>query len=485
MQNTVADHVTEQAADQAAEHVTNHVTDQAAEQVTENKMGVMPIGRLLISMSLPMMISMLVQALYNIVDSIYVSQINENALTAVSLAFPLQSMMIAVGIGTAVGINAVLSKSLGEKNLEKVRRVANNGMFLAIVSYLVFLLIGLVAVEPFYLAQTESADTQIVIYGKEYLSVVMCCSFGLFFQVTLERLLQATGRTIYTMITQGTGAIINIILDPILIFGYLGFPAMGVRGAAVATVIGQVIAAILALVFNLTKNKEVALNVKDIRPEARILKQIYAVGVPSIMVQAGGSVMVYLLNQILLVFSTTATAVFGVYFKLQSFVFMPVFGLNGGAMPIVAYNYGAQKKDRLIRTVKLSAISATLIMVVGLLVFQLFPSYLLELFSASANMMNLGITALRIISISFIMAGFNIAFSTVFPALGNGMYGMIINVSRQLIVLAPVAWLLSLLGNVGYVWWAFPISELFSTVLTLIFSYRMYQTKIRYIGNIG
>ncbi len=452
------------------------------EQVTENKMGVMPVGRLLVSMSLPMMISMLVQALYNIVDSIYVSRIDENALTAVSLAFPMQSLMIAMSIGTAVGINALLSKSLGEKNLDKVRRVANNGIFLAIMSYLLFLVIGIFAVEPFYLAQTESADAQIVTYGKEYLTIVMCCSFGLFFQVTLERLLQSTGRTIYTMITQGAGAIINIILDPILIFGYLGFPAMGMRGAAVATVIGQIVAAIMALCFNLAKNKEVALNIKEIRPNASILKQIYAVGIPSIAVQAGGSVMIYILNQILIVFSTTATAVFGVYFKLQSFVFMPVFGLNGGVMPVVAYNYGAQKKDRLIRAVKLSAVSATVIMSVGLLVFQLFPGHLLELFSASENMMAIGVPALRIISISFIFAGFNIACGSVFPALGNGMYGMIINTARQLVVLAPVAWLLSLLGQVGYVWWAFPISEMVSTVLTLLFIYQINKTKISYIG---
>lgn len=473
MQNTVT------------EQLSQDKSQNNSEYKSENKMGVMPVGKLLIGMSLPMMISMLVQALYNIVDSIFVARISENALTAVSLAFPMQSLMIALAVGTAIGINAVLSKSLGEKDHEKVKKVANNGIFLAIVSYLVFLLLGIFTVEAFYTVQTRDADAQIVTYGIEYLTVILCCSFGVFFQITLERLLQSTGRTFYTMITQGIGAVINIILDPILIFGLLGFPAMGVRGAAIATVTGQIIASFLALYFNLHNNKEVTLRFRELRPDAGILKQIYAVGIPSIAIQVGGSIMVYIMNQILLVFSATATAVFGVYFKLQSFVFMPVFGLNSGMMPIVAYNYGARKKERLIKAVKLSAAFATAIMAAGFLAFQIFPEYLLRFFEASANMIMIGIPSLRIISISFLFAGFNIVCGSMFSALGNGVYSMIIATARQLVVLVPVAWLLSLLGKVGYVWWAFPIAEVVSTALTVAFIFKINNTIIRHIGNSG
>jgi len=445
--------------------------NEIPETFKENRMGTMPVGRLLLTMSLPVMISMLVQALYNIVDSIFVAQISENALTAVSLAFPIQALMIALAVGTATGINAVLSKALGEKNSGKVNRTANNALFLAAVSYLVFLLVGIFAVKSFYMSQTSNAE--IIMYGKDYLSVVCCCSFGAFSQIILERLLQSTGRTFYTMITQGTGAVINIILDPIMIFGLFGFPAMGVKGAAVATVIGQIIAAILALFFNLRKNVDVKLNLRGFRPDLSILKQIYAVGIPSIMIQVGGSIMVYIMNQILIAFTATATAVFGVFFKLQSFVFMPVFGLNSGMMPIVAYNFGARKKGRLIRTVKLSAIFATVIMASGFLIFQLIPGLLLKMFNASENMTAIGISSLRIISISFIFAGFNIVCGSTFSALGNAMYSMVIAIARQLVVLAPVAFLLSLLGKVEYVWWAFPIAEVVAIILTVIFMYRI------------
>ncbi len=443
-------------------------------------MGFMPVNRLLISMSLPMMISMLVQALYNVVDSIFVSRINENALTAVSLAFPLQSLMIALATGTGVGMNALLSKSLGEKNFKKADKVAINGVFLAVVSYAVFLLVGLFAVKPFYASQTT--DQQILTYGYQYLTIVCCCSFGIYSQFVFERMLQSTGKTFYTMITQTTGAVINIILDPILIFGYFGMPKMGVAGAAVATVIGQVIAAVFAFMINQKKNTEIHLAFKGFKPDKTIIGQIYAVGVPSIIMQAIGSVMTYGMNRILMVFTSTAAAVFGVYFKLQSFIFMPVFGLNNGMVPIIAYNYGAAKKDRLIKTMKLSIIYAVSIMLIGLLVFQFFPAQLFMLFDASETMLAIGIPALRIISLSFLFAGFCIVCGSVFQALGNGVYSMMVSIARQLIVLLPVAYLLSRLGNVDYVWWAFPIAEIISLVMTLVFLLLINKKIIRHIG---
>ncbi len=435
--------------------------------VKENKMGVMPVDKLLISMSLPMMISMLVQALYNIVDSIFVSRINENALTAVSLAFPLQSLMVAIGAGMGVGVNALLSRFLGEKEFEKANKAAEHGVFLSVLSYLLFLIVGLVAVNPFYLSQTQ--DAQILEYGRQYMTVVCCCSFGMFGQFIFERLLQSTGKTFYTMITQGTGAIINMILDPILIFGYFGLPAMGVAGAAVATVIGQVTAAVMAFIINKKKNTEIDLHIKGFKPDGQIVKQIYMIGIPSIVMQAIGSVMTYGMNRILMVFTSTAAAVFGVYFKLQSFIFMPVFGLNNGMVPIIAYNYGARKKDRLIKTMKLSILYAVSIMVIGFLIFQIFPAQLFMLFDASETMLSLGVPALRIISISFLLAGFCIICGSVFQALGNGVYSMIVSIARQLVVLLPVAYLLSKLGNVNYVWWAYPIAEIVSLTMTVIF----------------
>lgn len=449
-------------------------------EVTENKMGIMPVNRLLISMSLPMMISMLVQALYNVVDSIFVSRINENALTAVSLAFPLQSLMISLGTGTGVGINALLSKSLGEKDIKKANKVAANGVLLALVSYVIFLLIGLTAVKPFYRSQTT--DIQILEYGYQYLTVVCCCSFGMYGQFIFERLLQSTGKTVYTMITQSTGAVINIILDPILIFGYFGMPQMGVMGAAAATVIGQIVAAVLAFFINRKKNTEISLEFKGFRPDKKIIGQIYAVGIPSIIMQAIGSVMTYGMNRILMVFTSTAAAVFGVYFKLQSFIFMPIFGLNNGMVPIIAYNYGAGKKDRLVKTMKLSITYAVGIMLAGVLVFQLFPANLFALFEASETMLAIGIPALRTISLSFLVAGFCIVCGSVFQALGNGVYSMTVSIARQLVVLLPTAYLLSRLGNVNYVWWAFPIAEIASLVMSLIFLMKINKEIISHIG---
>lgn len=450
--------------------------------VTENKMGVMPVNKLLLSMSVPMMFSMLVQALYNIVDSIFVARISEDALTAVSLAFPLQSLIIALAGGTCVGLNAVLSKALGEKNFEKVNKSATNAIFLMVLNIIVFFLVGLFAVKPFYTSQT--ADVEIVTYGVQYLSIVLMCSFGIFFQFVFDKMLQSTGNTFYTMITQMVGAIINIVLDPILIFGLFGMPKMGVIGAAIATVAGQIIAAIVSLIFNLIKNKEINMSFKDFKPDMDIIKQIYKVGVPSIIMQSIGSIMTYGMNQILIAFSTTATAVFGVYFKLQSFIFMPIFGLNNGMVPIVAYNYGAQKRKRLLKTVKLSVIYAVGIMTVGVLLFQLIPDKLFMLFDASDQMLEMGVPALRIISVHFPLAGICIVCGSLFQALGNAVYSMINSICRQIVVLLPAAYLLAQLGNVNYVWWSLPIAELMSLTMTMIFLVKINKDIISKIRDV-
>ena len=442
----------------------------------ENKMGVMPVNRLIISMSLPIMISMLVQALYNIVDSIFVAKISENALTAVSMAFPIQNLMIAVGVGTAVGVNALLARALGAKDYDRVNRIAENAVFLVGVSYVLFLVIGLFLVESFYRSQTDIEE--IVTCGKEYLTICCCLSFGVFTQVMFERLLQATGKTFYTMVTQGVGAIVNIIMDPIMIFGLFGCPKMGVAGAAAATVIGQIVAGILSVWLNHAKNHEVKISMKGFRLDVPVIRQIYGIGIPSIIMQAIGSVMVYGMNRILITFTATATAVFGVYFKLQSFVFMPVFGLNNGIIPIIAYNYGAKKRERVMGTIRHSILYAMSIMILGFLVFQVMPAPLLRLFNASETMMSIGVPALRIISISFILVGFCIACGSVFQALGRSVYSMVVSVARQLVVLLPVAYCLALPGNVDLVWWAFPAAELMSLAMTVFFLLRVNRNII-------
>ncbi|MBE5852650.1 MAG: MATE family efflux transporter [Lachnospiraceae bacterium] len=445
-------------------------------QPVENKMGVMPENKLLLTMTLPMMASMLVQALYNIVDSIFVARISEDALTAVSLAFPLQTLMVALGAGMGVGVNALLSKSLGEKDYNLVNKAANNGVFLSVVSALVFVLIGIFAVKPFYLSQTN--DVEIVAYGVEYLSIVCCCSIGIYTQFIFERLLQSTGNTFYTMITQATGAIVNLILDPILIFGLLGMPKFGVAGAAIATVTGQIVAGIMAIIINEKKNYEVNVSLKGFRPCGNTIKRIYVVGIPSIIMQSIGSVMVYGMNQILIAFSSTAAAVFGVYFKLQSFIFMPIFGLNNGMVPIIAYNYGARHRKRMIKTIKLSVTYAVAIMVIGTLIFQLIPDKLFMLFDASEHMLSMGVPALRIISLHFIIAGFCIVAGSVFQALGNAVYSMINSICRQLVVLLPAAYILAKIGGVNAVWWAFPIAELMSLIMSVIFMIKIYRDII-------
>lgn len=432
-------------------------------------MGTMPVNKLLISMSLPIMISMLVQALYNIVDSIFVAQLSENALTAVSLAFPMQSLMIAAATGIGVGINALLSRSLGEKAFDRANRAAINGIFVELAACVIFMILGLTITQTFYEVQVGKGE--ITDLGVEYLSIVTVFSLGIFMQIACERLLQATGKTVYTMCTQGLGAIINIIFDPILIFGLCGAPKMGIAGAAVATVLGQFVAAILALILNIKKNREIHITLKGFRPDGHIIRTILAVGIPSMIMQAIGSVMVFCFNKILNGFSSTAVAVFGVYFKLNSFVFMPVFGLNNGMVPIIAYNYGAHSRERMTKTIKYSVCYAVAIMIIGLAVIQIFPDKLLELFNASETMMSMGITALRIISLSFCFAGVCIVFSSVFQALGKGVISMLVSFVRQLVILLPAAYLLSLLGDVNLVWWSFIIAE----VITVVFSSFMYM----------
>ena len=447
------------------------------ENIRENKMGTQPVGRLMLSMSLPIMISMLVQALYNIVDSIFVAKVSEDALTAVSLAFPIQTLMIAVGAGTGVGIKALLSKSLGEKEFEKANSSANNGIFLAFFSFVLFVVIGLCFTALFYNVQTNNADIRQ--YGKDYLYIVSTASLGLFMQMTFENLLQSTGKTVYSMYTQGLGAIINLILDPCLIFGFGPFPKMGVSGAALATVIGQFCAAALGLVLNMKVNKEIVVSLKKYPPKLKMIKKIYAVGLPSIIMQSIGSVMTYSLNKILIGYSETAVAVLGVYFKLQSFIFMPVFGLNNGYIPIVAYNYGARKKKRMIQAFKYGSIYAVSIMAVGMILFLTIPKILLGFFDASDEMLEIGVPALRIISLHFVIASFSIMMISTLQALGRGVYSMIVSFSRQIIVLLPAAYLLSKFIGLRAIWWAFPIAEVVSMTLCALFLRKVYIKTVK------
>lgn len=442
-------------------------------------MGTMSEGRLLINMSLPMMISMLVQAMYNIVDSIFVSRLSENALTAVSLAFPLQTLLIAVSAGTGVGVNSLLSKSLGEKNYDRANKTAMNGIFLYLISYLVSAAAGLLVVRPFYASQIKDAPVEIMEMGIQYLTIVMVASIGSYMQIIFERLLQATGRTVFSMITQMIGAVINIILDPILIFGLFGMPKLGVAGAAIATVIGQIVAGIVAMMYNIKKNTDIHLSLKGFRPDGKIIATIYRVGLPSIIMQSIGSVMTYGMNLILVGLSATAAAVFGIYFKLQSFFFMPVFGLNNGLIPILAYNYGAKKKKRVLRTFKLALVVAFCLMLFGFIVFQTIPGTLLRLFDASENMLSIGIPALRIIGVHFLIAWFCMVASASLQALGKGMYSLYVSVARQLVVLLPAAYILAKIGGLDLIWWAFPIAELMSCAISTICLLLTYRRVIK------
>lgn len=463
--------------------------EEKMSEVKENKMGTMPVGKLLFTMSLPMVISMLVQALYNVVDSIFVAKISENALTAVSMAFPVQNFMIAVASGTGVGVNALLSRSLGEKNEKRASAAACNGILLVLISFAAFALFGLFGSEAFYRSQFSAAELaknpdgceEIIKFGVQYMQIITIFSLGIFMQIIFERLLMSTGKTIFNMITQGTGAIINIVLDPVLIFGLLGFPKLGVAGAAVATVIGQFVGFILGFIFNMKFNHEINISLKKLKPQWDIIKLIYSVGLPSIIMLSIGSVMTYGMNKILMLYTSTAVSVFGVYFKLQSFIFMPVFGLNNGMVPIVAYNYGAKSRERIIKTIKYSIFAAIVIMFTGLAVFQLIPETLLSLFmseNSSAEFVTIGVDALRKISLSFLFAGFCIVVGSVFQALGNGVYSLIVSAARQLIVILPVAYAFGEIFGLSAIWFAIPIAEIASVALSIFFFVRIYKKKI-------
>ncbi len=450
------------------------------EATPENKLGTMPIGPLIANVSLPIVLSMLVQALYNIVDSIFVAQIGEEALTAVSLVFPIQNLMIAVAAGTAVGVNSLLSRRLGEKDFAAANSVAMNGIFLAVLSWAAFAVLGLLTSSLFfgsYSGHTESGQA-IAEMGTVYMQYVTVGSLGVFMGITFERLLQSTGRSVLSMYSQMTGAVINIILDPILIFGWFGLPAMGVAGAALATIIGQVLGMLLSLFLNITRNKDLHLQFRGFRPNKRHIKQIYAVGLPSILMQSIGSVMVFGINQILIRFGTTAVSVFGIYFKLQSFVYMPVFGFNNGTVPIVAYNYGAARPDRIQKAVRLGLLIAFSIMVVGTVIFWAIPGPLLLMFDAKENMLQIGVHALRVISLAFPMAAISIVLTGVFQALGKAMYSFLMSVVRQLVFLLPLAWLLANWWGLDALWFAFPIAEVIALLMSLFFYRRVRKSTI-------
>ena len=439
----------------------------------ENKMGLMPIHRLLVTMSIPMILSMLVQALYNVVDSMFVAQISENALTAVSLAFPLQNLMIAIAVGTGVGVNSLISKTLGEQKHDLANKTAANAIFLSLVSFLFFAIFGLFISKYFFSAQTDV--TEIIEYGTQYTTIITTCSIGLFLGIMIEKILASTGKTTLTMITQATGAIINIILDPIFIFQF----NMGVTGAALATVIGQISGAILGILLNHYKNKEIHLMFKNLKPDLNIIKNIYAVGIPSIIMSSISSVMTFGMNKILISFSTTAAAVFGIYFKLQSFVYMPIFGINNGLVPIVSYNFGARKPQRIMEAFKLAALYATGITTFGLVIFQLFSNQLLSIFNASDAMLKIGIPAMKIVSTHFLLAGFNIICSSTFQALRHGMYSLWNSILRQLLLLLPIAYFFAKINAFDFIWFAFPISELACTFISICLMIRIYNNQIK------
>lgn len=447
------------------------------ETLQENKMGVMPVGKLLVNMALPMIISMLVQAFYNIVDSVYVSQVSESAVTALSLAFPVQNMQIGFAVGVGVGVNALLSQSLGRKDQESVNWAAGQGVFLALVATALFMLFGFFGVRPYYTMQSTVAET--VEGGIAYTSI--CCIFtvGVFIQVLCERLLQATGRAMQTMILQGTGAIINIILDPVFIHGWWGMPRMGVAGAAVATVIGQCTGAVLGIYLNLRHNPEVQLHVKFMKPNWKVISPILEVGIPSVVMNGIGSVMNFGMNQILQGFNEVATGVFGIYYKLQSLFFMPLFGINNATISILAYNYGARKPKRIVHTLKLATAVAVCIMLVGLAVFLLFPQALLGIFNPTEEFLAIGVKALRILCLPFPVAAICISLGASFQALGKGSYSTVVSLCRQLIVLLPVAYLLSLTGSVDNVWWSFPIAEVMSALVTGLLFAKLYRQKVK------
>ena len=442
----------------------------------ENKMGTMPINKLIINMSLPLITSMFVQAFYNIVDSLFVARINEDALTAVSMSFPAQNLMISAGVGVGVGITALIARYLGAHDEKGITRVVHNGIFLGILNSILFALFGIFLAKVYF--EFQKASGIIETYGIQYLSICSIFAFSIIMEITFERMLIASGKTIYTMITQSTGAIINIIFDPILIFGLFGFPKMGIVGAAVATIFGQTVAMFMALYFNVAKNHEVRISIKKFAVDFKTIINIYEIGFPSIVMQSAASFMIFQLNNLLASFSTTATAVLGVYFKLQSFVILPVFGLNNSVISIVSYNYGAGKIKRLLKTVKVANIYAFSIMLAGFVLCQILPVQILKIFDASDNMLAIGVPALRIISFSFLIAPFSIVSSGTFQALGKGTFSLIISLIRQLIVILPLSYLLSRVMGMKGVWVAFPIAEIVAGILTIIYLRKLYKNEI-------
>ncbi|MCR5767634.1 MAG: MATE family efflux transporter [Lachnospiraceae bacterium] len=456
------------------------------EEIKDNKMGIMPVNKLLVTMSLPIIASMLMQACYNVVDSIFVSRIVDetsagsagtDALTAVGYVFPFQTLMIAFSTGMGVGMNALLSRALGEKDDVLVNRAARNGIFLAICNTVFFMILGIFFARTLILSQ--DGEGLALEYGVQYLRIVFIGSAGCCLQITMERLLQATGRTLLSMAVQMTGAIINIILDPILIFGYFGFPEMKVAGAAVATITGQLVGVVLGIILNLKYNKEIRLSFRGFKPEWEIIKKIYSVGLPSIIMQSIGSVMTFFMNKILTSLDVNSVAVFSVYFKLQSFFFMPLFGLNNGMIPIVAFNYGARKRTRMVKTIKLSMVYAFVVMLLGFIAFEIFPDKLLLLFDTKdESLLRLGVPALKIIAVHFLLAWFCIIALSAFQALGNGIYSLIVSAARQLVVLLPVAFILSKIGGLDAVWWSFPVAELMSVICSAFFLFRINKNII-------
>lgn len=459
--------------------------------IKENKMGYMPENKLLLSMSIPMMLSMLIQALYNIVDGLFVAgiSIEQYELTAVNLAFPAQNLMIAVSVGAGVGINALISRNLGLGNREKANKIAGQGAFIAIVSYLLFATVGTLITRPYFELMTADitdpyVKATVIDMGVSYLRICFIASFGLFCQVVHEKYMQSTGKTMLSMTTQIVGAIANIILDPILINGWFGLPALGINGAAYATVIGQILSAFVGIYLQKTKNTEISLKFENIKPDIRVINEIFKIGLPSILMNSIGSFMTATFNKIIMPLSEYAVNVFGIYFKLQSFIFMPVFGFNNGMISIVSYNYGARKKKRTLRTIKLGLVYAVSMMLVGFGIFQIFPNALLSMFNMNTEAINtVGVPALRTISISFIFAGFSIICSAVFQAFGYSLFSMFVSIGRQLVTLLPVAYLLALTGNVNAVWWSYPIAEIVCVILSIIFYVYIYKHKIKPIPN--
>ena len=445
-------------------------------QLQENKMGVKPIPSLVLSMSFPIMISMLIQALYNIVDSIFVAQYSETALTAVSLAFPLQNLLIAVSLGTSIGVNSLLSRKLGARDIEAAEKAANNGLVLAFLSWIVFAIMGLFFSKTFFEIFTD--DPQLIAMGSQYISVCLFFSLAIFIDITCERILQATGDTIHPMIIQSSGAIANIILDPILIFGWFGLPSLGVLGAAIATVLGQHLSAFLAIYY-VRRNKEIKIQKKYFKLDKKTVKDIYAVGIPSIIMQAIGTVMTTSLNKILITYGTAAVSVFGVYFRLQSFVFMPVFGLNSGMVPIIGYNYGAKRPKRMMTTIRVGLVVSLIVMTLGFLVFMLIPDTLLSWFNASQEMLDIGMVALPRISLCFISAGICIVLGALFQATGDGYISMIISITRQMIFILPAAYLLGKYFGLDAIWYSFIIAEGSSLILSLFYFRKEYIKRVK------